>query len=315
MRNILFVLIILTSLFASNIQPIEKYKASGAVIDIIVDKDKLYASTAAGGVDIFDIKTKKILRKIKLPNIKDFTGEEVNTKVFSVDKLAADILILTQGQQGYSRIYIDTNSKIKNIITDADSMAIAKAKFINKNTLLLAMLSNEILSYDIKRKKINWLTQASGAKFSNFKLNEKKTEVVIADESGALKIIDIKNGKITKILKGQNLDNVFQVDYKNGIIATAGQDRRAVIYAIKFSSAYYKKSHFLIYSIGLSPSGKLAGYASDEDNNITIFDTITQKTIGIYTGNRMTLTNIVFYGENQFFSSSDDKTINLYKIK
>jgi WD40 repeat protein len=157
--------------------------------------------------------------------------------------------------------------------------------------------------------------QASGAKFSDFSLSEDKSEVVIADESGELKICNTKNGKITKILKDQNLDNVFQVDYKNSIIVTAGQDRRCVIYAVEFNSAYYKKSNFLIYSAGLSPSGKLAGYASDEDNNVTIFNTITQKIIGVYSGNRMTLTNIVFHGEKQFFSASDSNIINLYEIK
>jgi len=315
MRNIILLTLLISSLFSSNIMPIAKYKASGAVIDIVIDNDKLYSATASGIVDIFDIKTRKIIKKITLPKIKDFMGDDVDPKVFSIDIYKKNILILSQGQQGYSKIFLYKNSKLTSIINESDSFAIAKAKFLNKDTLILALLSSEIISYDIHTKTENWHVQVSGAKFSDFVLSEDKNEVIVADESGALKICNTNDGKIKKILEGENLDNVFQVDYKNGIIITAGQDRRCVIYAIKFNSAYYKKSTFLIYSAGLSPSGKLAGYASDEDNNITIFDTITQKVIGVYSGNRMTLTNIVFYGEKKFFSSSDDSTINLYKIK
>ncbi|MCW8837308.1 MAG: WD40 repeat domain-containing protein, partial [Thiovulaceae bacterium] len=201
------------------------------------------------------------------------------------------------------------------IIDESSYMAVIKAKFIDKNTIALGLLSNEIISFDINSKKRKWTNQASGAKFSNLVLNEDKSEIVIADESGALKIMSTKDGKILKILKGQNLDNVFQVDYKNGIIATAGQDRRVVIYATKFNSAYYKEASFLIYSVGLSPSAKLVGYSSDENNNISVFNTINKRKIGTYTGNKMTLTNIVFIDENHMLVASDDKTINLYKIK
>ena len=42
---------------------------------------------------------------------------------------------------------------------------------------------------------------------------------------------------------------------------------------------------------------------------------LTKSKIGMYTGNKMTLTNILFINEKEFFCASDDKTINFYKIK
>lgn len=314
-KIIILITLFFTSVFSSNIMPTTKYISSGSVVEIIINEGKLYSATDAGVVDIFNIKSKKITNQILVPKIKDFMGEEVDSKIFSIDILNKNLLILSQAAKGYRNLFININGKNINLINESNKMTIAKAKFLNESTILLAMLSNELVSYDIKSKQENWRMQASGAKFSDFVLNEEKTEVVVADESGDLKICNTRDGKITNILEGQNLDNVFQVDYKNGIIITAGQDRRAVVYAVKFNSAYYKKSNFLIYSAGLSPSGKLAGYASDENNSITIFDTITQKVIGVYSGNKMTLTNIVFNGEKEFFSASDGKTINLYKIK
>jgi len=316
LKKILLIAVITSSLFGMNIQePTAQYKADGATIDLVAQNGKLYVATKVSVVDIFDIKTKKIIKKIKVPNIMDFMGDEITAKIYSVDVLDDEILILSQANKGYRSVYIYKNNKLSPIITIKDKLYIAKAKFINKNTIVLGLLSNDIISYNISTKKQNWMIQPSGSKFSNLTLNEDKTQVVICDESGELHILDTKNGKIIKTLSGQNLDNVFQTDYKNHIIATAGQDRRAVIYNLKTNTTYYKSTHFLIYSAGLSPSGKLAGFASDENNNVTVFNTSTKSTIGVYGGNKMTLTNILFLNEKEFFVGSDDKTVNFYKIK
>ena len=316
MKKIIAIFLLSVSLFGANIQkPIAQYMSSGAVIDLLYNKGKLYSATNASSVDIFDITTKKIIKKIEVDKIKDFTGEVIDSKIYSVDLLKDKILILSQAKKGYRRLHIHENNETKLIIPYTDKLYIAKAKFLDENTLLLALLSNEIISYDIKNKKFNWKIQVSMSKFSNFALNEKKDEVVIADESGDLHVIKTKDGSNIKTYAGQNLDNIFQVDYKNGIIATAGQDRRLVIYNTKLKSSYYKLASFLIYSVGLSPSGKIVAYASDEQNNVTVFKTGTKTVLGKFTGNKMTLSNIVFINEKEFFVACDDKTINLYKIK
>jgi WD40 repeat protein len=242
-------------------------------------------------------------------------GDLVDSKVYSVDIIEDKILILSQDKQGFRRVHIYQNEKMVPLFDYSAGLTVAKAKFLNKNTILLGLLSNELISYDIAKKKNNWLIQVSGAKFSDFALNEAKDEVVVADESGNLKIHSTKDGKFIKLLAGENLDNVFQVDYKNGIIATAGQDRHTVIYAPKFGSAYHLKTDFLIYSVGLSPSGKRVAYACDENNNVALVDTITKSEIGKYGGNSMTLTKIIFIDENEFLVSSDGKDINIYSVK
>ena len=316
MKNILILLILITSLYSATIKkPTAQFIASGAVMDIVYKEGKLYSATDASCVDIFDVKSKKIINKIKVSQIKDFMGDSIDSKVYSVDVIKDKILILSLAKGGARRVHIYENGKLELIIDHTQHLYIAKAKFINENTILLGLLSNEIISYDITKKKENFRIQISFSKFSDFVLNEDRSEVIIADESGDLKIHATKDAKLLKELSGQNLDNVLQVDTKNGIIATAGQDRRVVIYAPKFNSAYHKFAEFLIYSVGLSPSGKIVGYASDENNNVTLFDSITKNIIGLYGGNKMTLTNILFINENEFFVSSDDKHINFYKIK
>ncbi|MGE0739043.1 WD40 repeat domain-containing protein [Sulfurimonas sp.] len=316
MKLLLSITLLCASLFAAPLkQPVGSFEGSGSVVDIVYKNGKIYSATAASSVDIFDFETKKLLQKIEVPKIIDFAGDLVHSKVYSVDVIEDKILILSQDKDGFRRIHIHKNDKTELLFDTNEALAVAKAKFLNKDTILLGLLSNELISYDINKKTYNWSLQVSGAKFSDFVLNEQKSEAVVADESGDLKIHDTKNGKRLRLLADQNLDNVFQVDYKKGVIATAGQDRRTVIYVPKVNSAYFVESGFLIYSVGLSPSGKTAAFASDELNNVTVFDTITKATLGKFGGNKMTLTKIIFIDEDRFLVGSDDKTINLYSIK
>lgn len=316
MKLVIMLMLTLTLLFSQNFkQPIAKFTSSGSVVDIVFKNDKVYSATNASCVDIFDFQSKKLIKKIEVDKIVDFMGETVDSKIYSVDVIEDKTLILSQDKQGFARAYIYQNDKKEPIFDYTKGLGVLKAKFLDKNTILLGLLSNELISYDLKKHSYNWSIQVSGAKFSDFALNESKSEVVIADESGNLKIHNTKDGKLIKLLSGENLDNVFQVDYKNGIIATAGQDRKAVIYTLKPSSAYHIKSSFLIYSVGLSPSGKTVAYASDENNNVSAVDTLSKSEISKFGGNRITLTKIVFINENEFLVASDDKIINLYSVK
>ncbi|MBP9490963.1 MAG: WD40 repeat domain-containing protein [Aliarcobacter sp.] len=310
---IIFFLFVL-NIFAKDLTPQFSLIASGAVTDLVLKEDKLFVATSASSVDIFDINSKEKINSIKVPKIKDFMQDIIDSKIYSVDVLENNILILSQGQNGGRNIDIYKDGKIENVIEDKDRLFIARAKFLDENHIIYALLSNQIYLYDIKNKKILNEIQVSQSKFSHFKLNEDKSKIVIADESGILTMIDSKNFEIIKTFRNQNLDNVFQVDIKNNLILTAGQDRRAAIYSMNEKNNYYKEFSFLIYSVGLSPSGNLAGVASDEENNVTIFNTNTKENLYKLTENKSTLSNILFINENEIFVSSDDKKINYYKI-
>jgi len=317
MKILIILLVAIELLFSAQTihEPTLSIEASGGVVDLVSKNDILYVATRESCVDLFDLKSKKKIRTIKVAKIKDFLGEMVNAKVYSVDVIEDKILILSQTKQGFRRLHVEEKGELIQLISYSDGLSLAKAKFVDKDTILLATLSSEIISFDISTKQQNWQVKASGAKFSNYVLNEQRNEVVIADESGALKILRIKDGKLLKTLEGQNLDNVFQVDYKNSKIATAGQDRRVVVYDMLSSTAYYKSASFLIYSVGLSPSGSLVGYSSDEQNSVSVFNTSTKSTVGVYIGSKTTISNILFLNENEFLVSSDNEIINLYQIK
>ena len=314
MRYLLTLLLFLVQLNAETVTPAFVYEGSGGVTDMVYKDAKLYVATAEGAVDIYDTKAQKIIETIKVPPIKDFVGDEVASKIYSVDIVNGKMMIASQGEMGYRRVHIYENGELKEVISTALSYTIAKAKYIDENTLLIALLSNELILYDIKNSKEIYRVQISASKFSNFALNETKEKLVLADESGDLELITVKDGKVIKQFKGQNVDNIFQLDYKNGIIITAGQDRRAAIYSDDGRTAYYKEGSFLIYSAGLSPSGKLGAFASDENNNVTVFNTGTKADIVKLGSHKATLTGILFINEKELFTASDDTHINYWKL-
>ncbi|WP_457743883.1 WD40 repeat domain-containing protein [Sulfurimonas sp.] len=317
MKYILLLLLFISTLFAQHLKhPSYTYKvSSGSVTDIVYDNFTLYAATDAGKILIFNTKDKKTPQNITLHKIKDFMGDEVNSKIFCIDILHNTLLILSQDNGGYNEIYLWKNNKLLKIISSSNKLHIVKAKFIDDNTILFALISNDIISYNIKTKKRNWTKQASMSKFSSFSLNNQKDKVAIVDESGNVHIINTKNGKILRTLSGQNVDNIFSVAFRNNVILTGGQDRRAAVYNLKSNEAYHQTSHFFIYAVGLSPSGKIAAYSSDLHNHITLFNTTTRENIAKYTSDKAIINGIYFIDENSFFVYNNSSKIDYYKLK
>jgi hypothetical protein len=317
MKYIILILVFLTTLYGKNlVKPVYTYNvSSGLVSDVLYEKGFLYAATDVGNVEIYNTKSKKEIESIKLDKIKDFMGDDVPSKIFSLDMLNSTLLILSQDSGGYSRVHLYKDHKLVQVISKDDKLNIIKAKFIDKDNIVIALISNDIISYNIRTKKKNWITQASMSKFSNLALNNSRKLVAIADESGDVHILSTLNGKKVKILSGQNVDNIFGIAFRRDIVLTGGQDRRAAIYDIKSGSGYYKSSNFFVYGVGLSPSGNIGAYSSDLKNDVTLFNTKTRESIATYQSNKAVVNSIYFINEKEFFINSSSKTVGYYRVK
>jgi len=312
-----------SSINAKDLKPNIIYEASGSVTDIAYSNAKIYVSTDASCIDIFDIKTKKIINQIKVPKIKDFMGDTIDAKIYNVDVYKNKILLTSQANKGFREIYISSNNNTKVIISSKQKMFVSKAKFIDENTIIFSLLSNEMYLYDLKNSKIIWKIDVRApdatfnSTFADFTLNEDKSIAVVSDEGGDLKLVDIKQGKVIKVLANNNLDKVFKVDFKNNKIITAGQDGRCVVYDLKNNTNYFlrEKKWFIIYSSALSPSGLLGAFSSDENNNVTIFNTKTKRKLFKLRDNLMTLSSMIFINENEIFITTDSNKFNYYNLK
>ena len=94
------------TLYANDILPLQTIKTNGEVIDLLVKNGKIYATTDSGKADIFDLKSKKLLKEIKFEKIKDIFGDLNDVRVFSIDTSEDKIILATQGEKGFSRVYL-----------------------------------------------------------------------------------------------------------------------------------------------------------------------------------------------------------------
>lgn len=313
LRVLFLILFSILSLEAiETLQPSVVFKASGTVQSIVFREDKLYAGTSNGTVEIFDTNSNEKLQTISLPNIKDFMGDEIPAKVYSIDLYDNKILIVSQGMKGYRNIFLYENETLNKIIDIEKKYFIQKANFISKDKIIFGLLSNQIGVYDFVNKKLEYLIQISPSSFSHFMVDEEKKVIATTDESGIVRLMKVDNAQIIKQFKGVNLDRIYQLDYKNGKVLTAGQDRKSVIYS---GDSYSELDfHFLLYSCGLSPSGNKGAVAFNEKNQVLVFNTNTLSKQYILDGQKATLTQILFKNENEVFVSSDDANINYFKL-
>ncbi len=304
-------------LFAENIiTPAMQIEVNGTAKDLVLHENHLIIGTDTGCLQVYDYEAKKFVKKIKIPDIKDFTGEVVPAAVFSVDYTDGRYLLLSDsGEGGYSNLWIHENNQTTQLISPKDQKPLIKARFVDKDHILFGYLSNEAALYEISTKKELYREQLSPSKFSDFALNEDKTKAAYGCESGVISVIHVKDGKLIKELKGINKDNVYKVDIKKDIVVGAGQDRRGSIYDLKTGKGDFIQGSFLIYATALSPDADKVAFTMDEQNNISVYKVATKEKIALLKGQKSTLNAIVFKDETTLFSASDDSSVLMWKLK
>ena len=305
------------SIFAyDTITPVVSLEVNGTAKDMVVRDGKVIVATDTGRAEVFDYETKKLCKEITIPMIKDFTGDTVPAPVFSVDYADGRYLLLSDsGVGGYSNMWLHEENKTIQLVKPEDHEALIKARFVDKDHILLGYLSNEAALYDIPKRKELYRVQLSESKFSDFALNEKRTKAVFSNESGILYVIDVASGKVVRKLEGENVDNVFSVAFCQGIVAAGGKDRRAALYDVKTGKGRHIQGKFFVYATALSPSSKYVAFAMDEENDIFIYNTVSMDLVAILKGQKSTLNAIVFKTETELVSASDDNTVLFWKIK
>jgi len=316
MRFFLITVLFFVTLYAKAlVQPIYNFELkSGLATDVLVSDNRLYIANDGGKVFLFDLKTKKELKSISVGKIHDFMGDEVDSKIFNLDMINNEVLILSQDDGGYSRIHIYANEKLTQVVSSKDHYNIIKAKFIDANTIVMALISNDVLALNIKDHKVKWTTQASMSKFSSLALSDDKKSVAIADESGEVHLLSTQDGSKLQTLSGENVDNIFSIDFKGSTILTGGQDRRAGVYNFKNSQHYHKVADFFVYGVGLSPSGNIGAYSFDMKNNVALFNIQNEEIIAKFKATGAVVNSIYFINENEFLINSSANVVGYYKL-
>ena len=315
MIKIILSLFVLT-LYAFSLEdltPTYSLKAKGAVQDILYTKGVLYAANSNGSVEIFDVASKEVIKTIEIPSIEDFMGDIIPAKIYSIDLIANKLLIVSQGMKGYRTLWIYENDTLHKVFDIEKKYFIQKASFVDENRILFGLLSNQIGLYNLQTQTLEYMNQVSHSSFSHFKLSQDKQRFASTDESGIVRIFNTQDGSLFKELDALNLDRVYQVDYKNGVVLTAGQDRKAVVFSQR-GSTYSLNFDFLLYSCALNAKATRGAVSYNEKNEVLVFDINTKKYLYNLTGQKATLTQILFISDNELFASSDSEIINYWKF-
>ncbi len=318
MRLLLFTLMLWSALEAITLHSSYTLKASGLVTDLLLVDHILYAGTDRGIIDRFDIQTQEHNATITLPAVADFLGDLTPPKIYSIDAFEDALLIVAQGKSGYRDVYMYQNGTLERLIDDTAELIIKKGLFVDAQRIVLGLLSSEVVLFDLNKRSILYrkaikVRPSGGSALGDIVLNEARTTLVTADESGEVNLFNITDFAHKKLYLGQNLDNIYKIDYKNHTIITAGQDRRCAIYP-EVGTAYYVSGSFLIYAAALSPSAARGVFANSIDNDLLLFDTQTKATLATLKGHNATLSDIVFVDEEHLFSAAEEKTILFWNL-
>lgn len=306
-------LLLLSGMHAKDIFPTFKLRSVGFVSDFVVDANKLYAANDMGTIDIFDLKSKKIINQIILPPVTTKMNKLIAPNILSVDYLNGKVLIVSVGKDSFRNVWIYENKELKKIIDERKKLTIKEARFLNDEQIIFGTLASEIILHDTKEQYNIYSTHISQSTMGDMHLNFDKTEIAIADESGEVKIIDAKSSKVKKIFSVQNVDNIFHVAFSNDVIVTAGQDRRMAVYQ-NTQEDYHIKSDFLVYCVGLSPNARTGVYTSGEENHLQLFNPKTKIQGNRLVGHNTPANQIKFVNEKELFTSEGRRDIFYWRL-
>ncbi len=316
MRRILFVFFACASLLWGQkaLQPDYSLKADGLVKTLLHEKGTLYAATQNGVVHAYDLQSRQRTTLFTLPEIESFTHEMVPAKIYSIDKIGDKILVSAQGQGSYRNIWMYEAGKLTKIIDTSKGYMLSEAKFLDEDTILMATLSNQLIKYDYKKNTELAKKQLSYSSFSDFALDKEKKVAAATDESGVVHMLRVSDFEVTKEYEGQNVDRIYDVSYKNGVVMGAGQDRRLSIYK-PFGAATYMQFDFLLYACGMNEAATLGAVAYNPANDVLVFETGSKDRLYDLTGNEAVVTKILFVSDNEVFVASESETINHYTLQ
>ena len=299
------VLVLVMSVLCAN-EPYKKITIDHLITSIHLYDDELYISSDSGVIEVYNINDFKKIKEIKLEKIYDYFGNSFYPKIFCTHTIDKEkILIISQDSNGGSKLQIYDNG-FRTIPLENTSF-VNKAYFIDENRILIGLLSNEIILYDMAKDEVLWEIQPSQAPFSDLIFDGNLA--FSTTEGGVVYIIDIESGNIKKKLEGANFDNVYMLASAKDILLSAGRDKTCGIYNIKDGTFNTLKTRFLSYAVGISSDSTLGAISDNENNDILIFDTKTLGKIDILKGGDALPNRIIFIDNDTVVAGFDSRNV------
>lgn len=279
--------------------PVNELQLNGSAEDFLIDGDFMYTGGSAGELYLIDLKSRQIVKSLKLPEISDFMGDPISPKIICIDKDLSNgsLILVSQGQRGYRNVYVVENWKIRQVIHDTDKKwMISKARVAKPDHIIIALLSNELIMFNYATGEIEYQEQVGFYTLSDMDMNSAKTEIITGDESGVIYRIQLADGKILKRYNSEHVDKVNKIAFSNKVIAGGGQDQRLSVYQKDSGMGWHMDSGFLVFSLGIDDDGNWLVFNADESNALSLFNVKTKQITAKLTGHNSIVTQSEFMG-------------------
>ncbi|EEU7891271.1 WD40 repeat domain-containing protein [Campylobacter lari] len=263
-----------------------------------------------GEINQYSIQDKKLQKITQLDKIKNFYEENLSPRIYSIDYLNGAILILSEGDFGSKKLYVYKNKQLLSY--DLVNDGVKKALFLDDNTILLALLGSNIELFDLKTKSVIKNFTFSNSSLSDVVLNETKTQLVAGFESGEIILFDVKKWQKIKSYKNIHKDNIYQLDFKNTVIASCSTDRKLGI--VQNDQEKNIERNFLIYTCALNKNGSIVAFGDNEKNIIEIIDTKNLKSIKKFQNKDFLLEYLIFLNDHELISAGYEDKIIFWSI-
>lgn len=315
MKNSLLILILFFTVASSKeITPYRYVQASEAVTDFVKADHLLIIGTEEGIVDIYDLEQDKRIDQIKLPKVKNIFGDDIRSLITSVDYHQGKILFIKRLLNGYHELYLYENKKLVKLLDASQYFSLKKVKFVNEQSAIIAFMSNELMLYDLKNRKIVYQKQYNLASLSDIVLDEKKEYLFTADETPQISQIDIGSGKVVQKFSKANKRDIFSIDYKNGKLLSGGKDKRVILYETPEKYAM-TKGDFFVYEVALNPDASKAAFVKNEEDDISVIDTRSMEEVALLKGHQQTILKIDFHTSNELITADEDDRLMFWRLE
>lgn len=306
-------------LYAKNVlQPTILLEANNNVISSFVQNNTLYLATDNGSIEIYSLSNNSKVNFIELEKIMDgFSDDLISPRVSHIDVINDNnILLVSDDSEAGKALHLYKDGKITKLFTYKDRLNISKAYFFDENRIVIGLLGNEMLFYDLNKKEIIYKVHPYWSMLTDFILNQDRTKAFIGAESGNVYIYEVENGKKLKEFE-LHTDIILNLDFANNTLITGGSDRKITVTNWGSEKSYSIASNFIVSTVGVSPSGNLGAYVAYEDNTIIIFNTTTKQIVATLIGSQkyVNVNNILFLDEKEILVSYNNKKILKWKLQ
>jgi len=288
-----------------------------AVTDMVHKDGTLYVATEQGEVRFINLKDRELIKSVHLPPIRDFMGNPIPPKVYSVDLSPSgrELLIVSEASGGFSEVYIYGEEKgFKKLIDLGWNMIIREGRFLDENRLLLALLGDEIAVMDKRSGKFIYRVQVGRSSLSDIDLSDDRKRVAVSDEGGVVTLVRLSDGKVLRKLKGINKDKLYRLDYRDGKVLVGGRDRRVALYDLESGTGKSFSAKFFVFAVAMDSSARVGAFTYNERNDIKLVDLDSGKTLDLLEGHRYPVSVILFVG-NIVLTGCDDGKIFIWRLE